>query len=79
MSCNVLEIKLEDKHIIKDLGLFINGKIQGYPLRPQKSENSQSEPFVVQENYKEMRGEASCRKLSTKLQRDHKKIRFLPI
>ena len=36
MSCIVLEIKMADKKAIKELGAFIDGKVQGYSFRPPK-------------------------------------------
>ena len=34
MSCIVLDIELADKNLYKDLGVFIDGKVQGYSFRP---------------------------------------------
>ena len=37
MSCTVLDIELTDKNIFKDLGLFIDGSVQGFSLCPPKA------------------------------------------
>ena len=37
MSCIVLDIELTDKNIIKELGLFIDGSIQGFSFCPPKT------------------------------------------
>ena len=37
MSCIVLDIKLTDKNIIKELGLFIDGSVQGFSFCPSKT------------------------------------------
>ena len=34
MSCFVLDTELTDKNIIKELGLFIDGSVQGFPFCP---------------------------------------------
>ena len=36
MSCIVLDIKLTDKNVIKELGLFIDGSVQGISFCPPK-------------------------------------------
>ena len=36
MSCIVLDIELADKNVIKELGVFIDGKFQGYSFCPPK-------------------------------------------
>ena len=36
MSCIVLEIELTDKNIIKNLGVFIYGSVQGFSFCPPK-------------------------------------------
>ena len=35
-SCSVLDIELADKNVIKELGVFIDGKVQGYSISPPK-------------------------------------------
>ena len=35
MSCIALDTELTDKNVIKELGVFIDGKVQGYSFRPQ--------------------------------------------
>ena len=37
MSCFVLDIELTEKNIIKELGLYINGSVQGFSFCPPKS------------------------------------------
>ena len=37
MSCIVLDIQLTEKNIIKELGLFIDGSVQGFSFCPPKS------------------------------------------
>ena len=37
MSCIVLDIELTDKNIIKELGLFIDGSVQGFSFCPPKA------------------------------------------
>ena len=37
MSCIVLDIELTDKNIIKELGLYIDGSVQGISFSPPKS------------------------------------------
>ena len=37
MSCVVLDIEVADKNVIKELRVFVDGKIQGYPFRPPKN------------------------------------------
>ena len=37
MSCIVLDIELTEKNIIKDLGLYIEGSVQGFSFCPTKS------------------------------------------
>ena len=37
MSCLVLDIELTEKNIIKELGLHIDGSVQGFSFCPPKS------------------------------------------
>ena len=37
MSCIVLHVELTDKNAIKELGLFIDGSVQGLSFRPPKA------------------------------------------
>ena len=37
MSCIVLDIELNEKNIIKELGLYIDGSVQGFSFCPPKS------------------------------------------
>ena len=34
MSCNLLDIEMADIDLIKELAVFIGGKVQGYSIRP---------------------------------------------
>ena len=36
MFCIVLDIELTDNHVIKELGAFIDGEVQGYSFGPPK-------------------------------------------
>ena len=37
MSCIVIDIKLTEKNLIKELGLFIDGSVQGFSFCPPKT------------------------------------------
>ena len=37
MSCIVLDIELTEKNIVKELGLYIDGSVQGFSFCPPKS------------------------------------------
>ena len=37
MSCSVLDIELTEKNIIKELGFYIDGSVQGFSFCPPKS------------------------------------------
>ena len=37
MPCNVLDIELTEKNINKELGLYIDGSVQGFSFCPTKS------------------------------------------
>ena len=37
MSCIVLDIELTEKNVIKELGLFIDGSVQGFSFSPPKT------------------------------------------
>ena len=37
MSCIVLDIELTDRNVIKELGLFIDGSVQGFSFSPPKT------------------------------------------
>ena len=45
MSCNVLDIELADKNVNKELGVFIDGKVQGYSFRPPKKYKPTKQAF----------------------------------
>ena len=36
MSCIVLDIELAEKNVMKDLGVFIDGKVQGHSFGPSE-------------------------------------------
>ena len=50
MFCNVLDIELVDKEVSKDLGGFIDGKIQGYSFRPPKKYKPTKQAFWCTRN-----------------------------
>ena len=56
MSCTVLDIELTDNNPIKKLGVFNNGKVQGYSFRPAKKFKPPNKPFGAQETCTEMCG-----------------------
>ena len=37
MSCIVLDIELTDKNVIKELGVFIDGSVEGFSFCPPKA------------------------------------------
>ena len=37
MSCILLDIELTDKNVIKELGVFIHGSLQGFSFCPPES------------------------------------------
>ena len=37
MSCIVLDIKLPDEDVVKELGLFTDGSVQGFSFCPPKT------------------------------------------
>ena len=37
MNCFLLDVELAEKNIIKELGLFIDGSVQGFSFCPSKS------------------------------------------
>ena len=37
MSCNVLDIELTDRNVIKEMGLFNDGSVQGFSFCPPKT------------------------------------------
>ena len=45
MSCIVLDIELADKNVMKELGVFFDGKVQGYLFRPPKKYKPTKQPF----------------------------------
>ena len=54
MSCTVLDMELADKNINEELGVFIDGKLQGYSFRPPKKTNPQKKRFNAQETCTEL-------------------------
>ena len=56
MSCIVLDIKLTDKNIIKDLGLFIDGSVQGFLFCPPKTFKPNKQGHGTQIIYMELGG-----------------------
>ena len=45
MSCIVLDIELADKNFIKELGVFFDGRVQGYSFRPPKTYKPTKQSF----------------------------------
>ena len=56
MSCIVLDIELTDKNRIKELGLFIDGSVQGFSFCPQRLLNLINRLHGTQDIYMELRG-----------------------
>ena len=59
MSCFVLDIELADKNVIRELGVFIDGKVQSTGILISSSEestNPQNKPFGAQETCTELCG-----------------------
>ena len=50
MSCIVLDIQLADKNVIKELGVFIDSKVQGYSFRPPKKYKPTRQAFWCTRN-----------------------------
>ena len=46
MSCNVLHFELTDGNVFKDLGFFIDGKLQGYSFVLQKIQTHKTSVLV---------------------------------
>ena len=51
MSCIVLDIGLAHKNVIKELGVFIDGKVQGYSFRPPKKYKPTKQAFWCTRNW----------------------------
>ena len=56
MSCIVLDIKRTEKNIIKELGLYIDGSVQGFSFCPPKSCKPKYIQHGTQVIYMELRG-----------------------
>ena len=56
MSCIVLDIELTEKNIIKELGLFIDGSVQGFSFCPPKTFKPNKRLHGTQDIYMELRG-----------------------
>ena len=54
ISCIVLYNELADRKVTKDLGVFIDGKVQGYSFRHPKSTNPKNKRFGAQETCTEL-------------------------
>ena len=50
MSCIVLDIELTDKNVIMELGVFTDGKVQGYSFRPPKKYKPTKQAFWCKRN-----------------------------
>ena len=56
MSLIVLDIELTEKNIIKGLGLFIDGSVEGFSFCPPKTFNLINRQHGTQVIYMELRG-----------------------
>ena len=56
MSLIVLDIELTEKNVIKELGLFIDGSVQGFSFCPQRLLNLINRRHGTQNIYMELRG-----------------------
>ena len=54
--CIVLDFELADKKVIKELGVFIDGKVQGHSIVLQRSTNQQIKRFGAQKTCTELSG-----------------------
>ena len=50
MSCIVLVIEMPDENVIKELGVFIDGKVQGYSFLPEKKYKPTKQSFCCTRN-----------------------------
>ena len=50
MCCIVLDIELADKNVLKYLGVFIDGNVQGYSCRPPKKYKPTKQAFWCTRN-----------------------------
>ena len=50
MSCIVLDIELADENVIKELGVYIDGKVQGYSFCPPKTYKPTKQAFWCTRN-----------------------------
>ena len=50
MSCIVLDVELADIHVIKELGVFIHGKVPRYSVRPLKMYKPTKQAFWLVRN-----------------------------
>ena len=56
MSSIVIDIELADNTVIKELGVFIDSKVQEYPFRPPKNTNPQNKRLGAQKTGMELCG-----------------------
>ena len=56
MSCIVLDVELTDKNIIKELGLFTDGSVQGFSFCPQRLLNLINRRHGTKNTYMELHG-----------------------
>ena len=50
MSCILLDTELADKGVFKELGVFVDGKVQGYSFRPPKKFKPKKQAFWCTRN-----------------------------
>ena len=48
MSCIVLDFGPADKNVIKELGVLVDGEVQGYSFRPPKRYKATKQAFNAQ-------------------------------
>ena len=56
ISCIILDFQLTENNVIIELGVLIDGKVQGYSFRPPKYINPQNERFGAQKACTELCG-----------------------
>ena len=60
MFCIVVKIELAEKNVIKDLGVFIAGKVQGYPFCLPKQYKPTKQAFWCTRNMKGIVWNSGC-------------------
>ena len=47
MFCISLDIELAGENVIKELGVFVDGKVQGYSFRPPEKKQTHKKSFLM--------------------------------